>query len=513
MRGIAADDDDDDSDRTTASPLGERKGPLLLPEPHRRQIQFLVTLPAGYTVKALPDSSVKHYGPATVGQHYDLADEGVIVATFSLDTGPGRFTAEQVDELRQAIERLSTDGNSPWEVKIELENKAGAEMAAGHVAEALACARREMANRAGRRRATTIRTGGEVSRYADPDYADQHVWYSRLLLKAGLGEAARAEAQEAVKLEYHGPATTQPDPRAPDPRTESFKPADYGPGAALAYANLARTLACDLLGRQFRPGMDWAGAAAAYQKALELDPSDVATRMDWAVLLEHDEDGLRYAPGARMDDAIEEYRKAQRQLGPRNRMDCAGNQPGHRLALPREVCRAGKAGGAGGQVGGLASAFRGRGRRQAKASTRADRLAADLAPAGDARRRNPRRRGRIPAKGPALSRRRPCSMSRPRRVPTAVASSAPRPRRWRNFAARILTRNWPATRRGGRCNNCSKRGLCGGKAAEKIPSLLDQRRRCRRPSPPRERPCSAPSIRRWRPPARTRFRRCGSPTA
>ena len=67
--------------------------------------------------------------------------------------------------------------------------------------------------------------------------------------------------------------------------------------------------------------MDWAGAAEAYRKALELDPSDVATRMDYAILLEHDEGGLRYAPGTRLEEAIEEYRKAQRQLGPRNRLD------------------------------------------------------------------------------------------------------------------------------------------------------------------------------------------------
>jgi tetratricopeptide (TPR) repeat protein len=93
------------------------------------------------------------------------------------------------------------------------------------------------------------------------------------------------------------------------------------PRSAAAYANLARTLTSDLLGRHFRPGMDWAGAAQAYSKALELDPSDVAIRMDYAILLEHDEGGLRYAPGTRLDEAIEEYRKAQRQLGPRNRLE------------------------------------------------------------------------------------------------------------------------------------------------------------------------------------------------
>ena len=142
MRGVVSDDDEADSEQTTASPLEERKGPLLLPEPHRRQLQYVITLPAGYTVKALPESSLKRYGPAAIGQRYDMSDDGRIVATFNLDTGPGQFTAEQVDELRQAIETLSKDENSPWEVKIDLQNAAATEMAAGHVAEALARAAR-----------------------------------------------------------------------------------------------------------------------------------------------------------------------------------------------------------------------------------------------------------------------------------------------------------------------------------------------------------------------------------
>ena len=69
----------------------------------------------------------------------------VIVATFRLDTGPGRFTAEEVDDLRQAIAELAKDENSPWEVKIGLENIAARDMAAGRVAEALAQARKELA--------------------------------------------------------------------------------------------------------------------------------------------------------------------------------------------------------------------------------------------------------------------------------------------------------------------------------------------------------------------------------
>ncbi len=274
LRGVEPDEEGTTAGHAAGAPPEERKGPVLLPEPHIRQLQYRINLPAGFTPKALPESSVKQHGPATISQKYEMSGDDVIVATFRLDTGPGRLTAEEFEDLRQAIAELAKDENSPWEVKIGLENAAARLMAAGHVAEALAKARQDLA------------------RYGDR--ADQHSHYSRLLLKAGQGEAARAEARRAVEL---------------------------APLSAAAYANLARTLTHDLQGRHFRRGLDWAGAAAAYGKALELDPSDVATRMDYALLLEHDEDGLRYAPGARLDDAVEEYRKAQRQLGPRSHIE------------------------------------------------------------------------------------------------------------------------------------------------------------------------------------------------
>ena len=274
FRGEQAEEDDNSGGRDGGAPSDERKGPLLLPEPHIRQLQYRIHLPAGFAPTALPAPSVKQHGPATISQKYEMSGEDLIVATFRIDTGPGRFTADEAEDLRQAIGGLAKDENSPWEVKIGLQNAAARHMAAGRVAEALAQAR------------------ADLDRHADR--ADQHSHYSRLLMQAGLGEAARAEACRAVELAPH---------------------------SAAAYANLARVLAYDLLGRHFRRGMDWTGAAEAYRKALELDPSDVASRMDYAILLEHDSDGLRYAPGTRLEEAIDEYRKAQRQLGPRNRLD------------------------------------------------------------------------------------------------------------------------------------------------------------------------------------------------
>src|SRR5208337_28503 len=119
------------ADHANESLPGERKGPMLLPEPHIRQLQYRIHLPAGFTIKALPASSVKRHGPATISQKYEMSGDSVIVATFRIDTGPGRFTAEEVEDLRQAIAELAKDETTPWEVKIRLENVASSHMAAG----------------------------------------------------------------------------------------------------------------------------------------------------------------------------------------------------------------------------------------------------------------------------------------------------------------------------------------------------------------------------------------------
>ena len=103
-------------------------------------------------------------------------------------------------------------------------------------------------------------------------------------------------------------------------RGEARRAVGLAPRSAAAYASLARTLTHDLLGRHFRRGMDWASAAEAYAKALELDPSDVATRTDYApVGARRGRPPLcpRHAAGQRGG----RDRKAQRQLGPRNRLD------------------------------------------------------------------------------------------------------------------------------------------------------------------------------------------------
>jgi transglutaminase-like putative cysteine protease len=245
---------------------GQRQTPLVLPEPHVRQVEFRIVPPPGFVVRALPEPSVRRYGPATLSQQFQEVAGGNIVATFRLDSGPGAFTAAEVNALRRAIEELGADGG-PWEVKLALEHVVGRHLAAGRMHEALSECRRL------------------VQRH--PEQAAQRQRFAQVLLRAGLGEAARDEARRAVQLDPQSPA---------------------------AHAALARILTYDTLGRHFQAGMDWPSAAAEYRKALELDPADAAARMDWAILLEHNEAGLRYAPDARLEDAVAEYQQARKQL-------------------------------------------------------------------------------------------------------------------------------------------------------------------------------------------------------
>ena len=97
-----------------------------------------------------------------------------------------------------------------------------------------------------------------------------------------MGEAARAEARLAVKIE---------------------------PKSALAEKTLAEILKHDLVGRNLRAGSDLAGAAEAYRAAIKLDPDDTTAQGNLAILLEYDPVGRRYSGQSRMKEAIAEYEK------------------------------------------------------------------------------------------------------------------------------------------------------------------------------------------------------------
>ena len=91
-------------------------------------MQFRVAPPPGFAAATLPPDFDKHFGPATLSQHFERGEGNLIVATFRIDTGPGEFTAGEVNALRQAIAELGgNDGADPWEIKIPLIPRAASE--------------------------------------------------------------------------------------------------------------------------------------------------------------------------------------------------------------------------------------------------------------------------------------------------------------------------------------------------------------------------------------------------
>ncbi len=240
-----------------------RKAPLVLAEPHVREIIYEITPPPGFASAALPRGATEHAGPATITQLFEARGDKV-VATFRLDTGPGAFTAAEVEALRRLIAKLGPKGDRPrWTISLTFKHAGAVHLAAGRFKEALATYRRL------------------AEQY--PRQCEQHSRYAGALLKLGLGEAARREARRAVEVE---------------------------PQSANAYAHLGFVLIHDLFGRILSKGMDRSAAEAAFRKALELSPSHRVARLNRAVLLEYDDSGWRYGPGADLKQAVAEFRKA-----------------------------------------------------------------------------------------------------------------------------------------------------------------------------------------------------------
>jgi transglutaminase-like putative cysteine protease/Flp pilus assembly protein TadD len=214
--------------------------------------------PPGFISKELPKDARIAVGPALLTEEFSIGKDGAVVAHLTFDTVKRRYTVAEATELRNKVAEL-VGGTA---ILVNFEPKGQALLHEGKVKEALTAYRSLIA--------------------LHPDEAVHHLQVAKVLLDAGMGEAARAEARQAVKLD---------------------------PKSALAEKTLAQILKHDLVGRNMRPGSDLAGAAEAYRAAIKLDPDDYSTQGDLAILLEYDPVGRRYDRFSKMKEAIAEYQK------------------------------------------------------------------------------------------------------------------------------------------------------------------------------------------------------------
>lgn len=245
---------DDDSDKAKKP----RTADWQLDEAFTAEWRYRIVPPLGFVAKPLPKPVHRSIGPALLTEEFSVDQDGAVLAHFTFDTVKRRYTPAEATELRNTIASIADDPA----ILIGFEPQAEVLLRDGKVNEALASYRSLVT--------------------AHPKEAVHHLQVARVLLDAGMGEAARAEARLAVKLE---------------------------PDSALAEKTLAQILKQDIVGRSLRAGSDFDGAITAYRAAIKLDPDDNATQADLAILLEYDSVGRRYSEAAHMKDAIAEYKK------------------------------------------------------------------------------------------------------------------------------------------------------------------------------------------------------------
>ena len=237
-------------------PKKPRTQDYLLPAAFVSEWKYKVVPPVGFQPKKLPVGRKVQVGPAVYEQQFSLGKDNVVEGTLRFDTVKRRLTAAEMESLRDGVVQL----REQEPILIEFELTAAALRSQGKMRESLESTRALIA--------------------MHPKESVHHLQMADGLLKAGLGQPAREEARVAVKMD---------------------------PGSALAQKTLAEILEYDTLGRKFRVGTDYAGAAEAYRAATKLDPDDKAIRGNLGILLEYNKYGERYGSGSPLKDAIREY--------------------------------------------------------------------------------------------------------------------------------------------------------------------------------------------------------------
>ena len=228
-----------------------------LPEALVVEWHYRIFPPPSFQLKPLPANKNISLGPTVLSEEFRSEKDGSVDAVIRFDTVKRRFTPAEAAEMRAKIAGIREQEPT----MIYFEPVSQALLGQGKIREA------------------SRSISDLIAQH--PKEAVHHLRRAKVLLAAGMGQAAREEGRLAVKLQ---------------------------PNSALAQKTLAEILTFDLVGRQYAPGTDYAGARAAYRAAKNLDAGDKYLTENLALLLEHNDEGERYGRGANLKEATAEYR-------------------------------------------------------------------------------------------------------------------------------------------------------------------------------------------------------------
>ncbi len=222
-------------------------------EPLSTEWRYTVAVPEGFVLRALPEDKSTNIGPALFTQHYEKDNQANVKATLRFETTKPRYSSHDVLALRDAVlEAYKQDSVAVW------FDQAGSKLIRnGKTREGLAADRTLIANH--------------------PTEGLYHAQIAYAYVTAGLGDLARSEAEQAIKLD---------------------------PKSFIAYRSLGWACEFNEVGIQFAAGFDLDCAIKALKQAVELDPDDSSATGDLAVLNEYDQDGERYTANAHLADGV-----------------------------------------------------------------------------------------------------------------------------------------------------------------------------------------------------------------
>lgn len=148
-----------------------------LAQPFTAEWPYRIVPPAGFVPKPLPPDAKIPIGPAMLSEEFSSEKDGTVLAHLTFDSVKRRYTVGEATELRNKVAELM---NGPA-ILVNFEPQAELLIREGKVREALASYRSLVA--------------------IHPSEAVHHLQVAKVLLDAGMGEAARSEARLAVKLE------------------------------------------------------------------------------------------------------------------------------------------------------------------------------------------------------------------------------------------------------------------------------------------------------------------------
>lgn len=249
----------------------KRKHPMQLVQLQNVEARVKVVPPASMQVRTLPKPEEHTFGPVRISASYQELEDHTVEAIFRYQTGQGRLSAEQADQLLKFVAKVYGLNQQPGGlVQVEFLHQADQAWQNGRVKEAFAEYQRLLA--------------------AFPQKATYHWQYARCLVELGFGRLARTYVERGVEL----------DPKS----VEAQRSAVY-------------VFVRDDFGRSTTGNFDLQKTLDHSQQVIELQPENLENYFDLAVFSTYNRWGDRFAPSAPFDKGLEALKQAEKQFGAR----------------------------------------------------------------------------------------------------------------------------------------------------------------------------------------------------